>query len=307
MEETSQVLEFLKLVVMTTVSQLAWLLGLLFFFGFILYLLARFTRNTYMKSAGRRLDVIATGWIGTPIHELGHMFFCLIFGHRVDEFRLYKLNNGDGTLGYVNHSYDPANIYHRIGNFFIGVGPIIFGAMVLYALLYFLVPNRQVLLEGIHSHSQFIIAGIRGEYSKAPGAFLDTIRFTTANLFTSASLSDYRFWIFLYLAMCISSHMELSPPDIKGAWKGLISLVLFFLLLNLIILGFEATGMNSEMGSWWHYLKIETYETGINKWVGMFAVLFVFATIISGINFVFSYLTLSIYNLIRGKGFINPL
>lgn len=292
---------------MTTINQLAWLLGILFFFGLILYLLARFTRKTYVKSACPRLDVIATGWIGTPVHELGHMLFCYAFGHRVDKFQQYHHNTRDSTLGFVNHSYDPSNIYHRIGNFFIGVGPIIFGAMVLYALLYFLVPNRQILIEGIQSQSQFIIEGIRGEYSKAPGAFIDTIRFTTTNLFTSSSFRDYRFWIFLYLAMCVSSHMELSPPDIKGAWKGLISLVLFFLVFNLIILGIETTGMNSEMGSWWSYLKIETYETGINKWVGMFAVLFIFATIISGINFLFSYITLSIYNLIRGKGFINPL
>jgi hypothetical protein len=77
-------------------------------------------------------------------------------------------------------------------------------------------------------------------------------------------------------------------------------------VLNLIILGLEALGLSSHFGKWWSYVKIESYATGINKWVGTFGALFVFASIISGINFIVSYLALSIYNMVRGKGLINP-
>ena len=100
--------------------------------------------------------------------------------------------------------------------------------------------------------------------------------------------------------------MQLSPPDIKGAAGGLISLVLLFFFFNLIVLGLEATGVSSHLGSWWSYIKLESYASGINKWVGMFGALFVFATIISGINFVATYMILNIYNLIRRRGLINP-
>jgi hypothetical protein len=100
--------------------------------------------------------------------------------------------------------------------------------------------------------------------------------------------------------------MELSPPDIKGAWRGLLTLVLFFLVFNVIVLAFEETGVSKHFGSWWNIFKLESHATGINKWVGTFGALFVYATIISGFNFIVSYFTLSIYTLARKKGVVNP-
>lgn len=300
-------LEFIKLVLFTTISQLVWLLGLLFVFGLILYIFARFTRNTYVKSVGQKMDVAFTGWIGVPVHELGHAVFCIIFRHRITKVKLYTPNSADGTLGYINHSYNPNSTYQRIGNFFIGVGPIIFGALVLYAALYYLVPNKGVIFSGLEAQSQTLIDGVRGEYAGAVSSVWGTTQKTISNLLNVSNFSDYRFWIFLYLAISVSSHMQLSPPDIKGAKGGLISLVVFFLILNVIILGMEATGISNYFGSWWNYFKIENYAYTINKWVGLFGALFVFASIISGLNFVASYIFFTAYNLIRGKGLINPL
>lgn len=300
------ILDFIKLVVVTTVSQLVWLLGLLFIFGLILYIFARFTRITYVKSAGQKLDIIFTGWIGTPVHELGHAIFCIIFRHKIVEMKLYRPNAEDGTLGYVNHAYNPRSTYQKIGNFFIGVGPIIFGALMLYAAFYYLVPNMDSIFSNIESHSQALVNSVRGQYNGILASLWGTTKATLTNLFNANNFSDYKFWIFLYLAICISSHMQLSPPDIKGAAGGLISLVLLFFFFNLIVLGLEATGVSSHLGSWWSYIKLESYASGINKWVGMFGALFVFATIISGINFVATYIILTIYNLIRRRGLINP-
>jgi hypothetical protein len=64
----------------------------------------------------------------------------LIFGHKIVEVKLFQIG-GDGTLGYVNHSYNPKNIYHKIGNFFIGVAPIIGVALAFYLLNLLLVPE----------------------------------------------------------------------------------------------------------------------------------------------------------------------
>ncbi|MGD9978897.1 MAG: hypothetical protein AB7S54_13305 [Bacteroidales bacterium] len=307
MGDINSVLDFLKIVVITTISQLTWLLGLLFIFGLILYLVARLTRITYVKTAGTKLDVIVTGWIGTPIHELGHAIFCLLFRHRIDEIKLYNPNPTDGTLGYVNHSYNPNSTYQRIGNFFIGIGPIVFGAFVLYALLYYLVPNNSSVFLSIEQQSKVLVKAVRGEWGGVFTSLRDSTLSTLNLLFNRTNFSDYKFWIFLYLSMCISSHMELSPPDIKGAWKGLLSLVIFFLTFNLIILALEATGVSSHFGHWWSYFKLESYAVGINKWIGTFGALFVFATIISGLSFVVTYIILSIYNLIKGRGLVNPV
>jgi hypothetical protein len=299
-------LEFLKQVVFSTFSQLAWLLGLLFIFGFILYILARFTRTTYVKTAGSTLDIFVTGWIGTPIHELGHAVFCLLFRHSIVEMKLYSPNSEDGTLGYVNHSFDPKSTYQKIGNFFIGIGPILFGTFVLYALLYYLVPNTTEVFSSIESQGKTLISGVQGEFSGILKSLWSTTTDTLDTLFKKSNFVSYKFWIFLYLSMCISSHMELSPPDIKGAWRGLLSLVLFFLVINLIIMGLEATGFSAHFGSWWRYVKLESYASVINKWVGTFGALFIFASIISGLNFIATYIFLNIYSVIKGKGMVNP-
>jgi len=306
MSSLNTFLEFLKQVVFTTFSQLIWLLGLLFIFGFILYLLARFTRTTYVKTTGATLDIFVTGWIGTPVHELGHALFSLIFRHKISEIKLYSPNSEDGTLGYVNHSFDPQSTYQKIGNFFIGIGPIIFGTLVLYALLYYLVPNTHDVFSSIKAQGNVLVKSVHGESTGILASLWGTTLSTIETLFKKSNFIDYKFWIFLYFSMCIASHMELSPPDIKGAWRGLLSLVLFFLVINLIILGLEATGVSVHFGNWWHYVKLENYASVINKWVGTFGALFIFATIISGINFIVTYFTLTIYNLVKGKGVFNP-
>ncbi len=306
MGELNSVLEFLKAVAVVTATQLMWILGTLFVFGFILYLLARFTRTTYAKTVGWKLDVVATGWIGTPVHELGHALFCLIFRHKIVEMKLFSPNSTDGTIGYVNHSYDKASIYQRIGNFFIGVGPIIFGAVVLYAALYYLLPNAKEVMAGIDAQSKVMAHANQSSF----GAIFDSLRGTAIatldSLFTWSNFSHLLFWVFLYIAVCISSHMELSPPDIKGALSGLITIVLFFLLVNTIIMLLEVTGVSSHFGHWWSYIKIESYGGVINKYVGMFAALFIFAGIISALNFIFSYVVLNIYSLIKGDRMVNP-
>ena len=306
MGELNSVLEFLKAVAVVTATQLMWILGTLFVFGFILYLLARFTRTTYAKTVGWKLDVVATGWIGTPVHELGHALFCLIFRHKIVEMKLFSPNATDGTIGYVNHSYDKASIYQRIGNFFIGVGPIIFGAVVLYAALYYLLPNAKEVMAGIDAQSKVMAHANQSSF----GAIFDSLRGTAIatldSLFTWSNFSHLLFWVFLYVAVCVSSHMELSPPDIKGALSGLITIVLFFFLVNTIIMLLEVTGVSSHFGHWWSYIKIESYGGVINKYVGMFAALFIFAGIISALNFIFSYVVLNIYSLIKGDGMVNP-
>ncbi len=306
METLNAILQYLAIAGATTLKQLAWLFGLLFIFGFLLYLLARFTRTSYVKTIGSRFDIVFTGWIGTPVHELGHAIFCILFRHKIVEIKLFAPNSEDGTLGYVKHSYDTSSIYQKVGNFFIGIGPILFGTIVLYALLYFLVPNSETIFNYIRTQSQTLAGSTHGEFNGVPVTLWETSKHIFASLFSASNFSDYRFWIFLYASICVASHMELSPPDIKGAWKGLLILVLVFLFINLIIIGTETLGYHQHLGKWWQYIKLESYTSAIDNFVGISGALFVFASIVSGINFLFSYILLTIINLVRKKGFVNP-
>jgi hypothetical protein len=296
-------MEFIRMVLISTFNQLIWFPGWLIGFGLVLFLLARFTRITYRKSAGQNLDTFLTGWIGTPVHELGHAIFCVLFRHKILEINLYSPDSRDGTLGFVNHSYNPASIWQRIGNLFIGVGPIILGSFVLFLLFYFLVPNSKMIIDGLLLQRQDLTTG------GASGSIVSDLRNITylilTGLFQPSNFSDYRFWIFLYLAMSISSHMELSPADLSSAGSGFLSLVIFFLGINLLVYGLKAIGISQYPDSVWfdtnscRSLFFNIQSTGFG--------LFLFASIISGINFLVSYLLLSVYNLFRNRGFINPL
>jgi hypothetical protein len=100
--------------------------------------------------------------------------------------------------------------------------------------------------------------------------------------------------------------MELSPPDIAGAKGGLITIVLALLFFNLFVLLVEAIGWHTFLGQYWQYLKLETYAVYINSFLGVLGALFVYSVIISGLNFVLSFLGLSTFSLIRGRGMFNP-
>jgi hypothetical protein len=306
-ETINKVLDFLGNVVLTTLGHVVWLLGLIFIFGLLLYLLARFTRLTYVKSVGQKLDIVITGWIGTPVHELGHALFCILFGHKIVEIKLYNPDPDDGTLGFVSHSYNPKSTYQKIGNFFIGIGPILFGALVLYAALYYLMPNFQTVFSTVEKHGSGIAMDVQaGSWLGVWTAIKSTTTSILAVIFNVDNLSNWKFWVFLYLSFCVASHMELSPPDISGAKGGLITLILALLFFNLFILLIEAIGWNSFLGEYWKYLKLETYALHINSFLGVLGALFVYSVIISGLNFVVSFLGLSTVNVIRGRGLFNP-
>ena len=68
---------------------------------------------------------------GVAVHELSHAFFCIVFRHKITKLVLFSPEE-DGTLGYVNHTYNSRSYYQRIGNFFIGTGPIWGGIFILF-------------------------------------------------------------------------------------------------------------------------------------------------------------------------------
>ena len=85
--------------------QLACTVGVIAVFGLLIAWCTKlFCRMVGV--AGPKI-LLLTGVVGTPIHELGHALMCLVFGHKIVEMKLFQPNNAEGTLGYVNHSYNP--------------------------------------------------------------------------------------------------------------------------------------------------------------------------------------------------------
>ncbi len=210
-------------ILVSYILQIAFTIGIIFLFG---YLIALCNKKFYANfgNYGRTVCYI-TGAIGTPIHECAHALFCLIFGHKIKEIKLFQINSADGTLGYVNHSYNPKNIYHKIGNFFIGIAPIIVIAAVLYLFAYLLLPDFVTEINGSFKISNFI-KDIGSVFTSLLGAL---------QMFFISALS-WQWWLFVIIGMFLALHMTLSKEDIKGALSGLL-LLLFAILIVDVVLG----------------------------------------------------------------------
>lgn len=186
--------------------------------------------NFYIQSVLGMKGIMLTAWIGTPIHESGHLLMCYLFKHKVSEFKLFSLRPRDGVLGYVNHSWNSKSLYQNIGNFFIGMGPIFSGTAALILGMYMFLPDSFATF----SNYLALDTGQPDSYT------LTTILTLTSQLFESIfsaeNLVSLNFWIYFALAIGISSHIALSKEDLKGAGRGLVTIFTFILLVNVIAL-----------------------------------------------------------------------
>ena len=86
-----------------TIIDLSWFIGIILIIGLFLGFLRNTSMNNYQQKFGRKA-IYLTGIVGVPVHETSHFVVAKIFGHKVNEVKLFKFNTDDGTLGYVKHS-----------------------------------------------------------------------------------------------------------------------------------------------------------------------------------------------------------
>jgi len=215
-----------------TSCQLLFTIGLIAVFGLAVGLMNR----AFYKLAGYkfgRITCIATGFIGVPVHETGHALFCLIFRHKITGIKLYQPNSADGTLGYVNHSYNPKSIYQQIGNFFIAYGPVLFGSAMLLLLMFWLVPDLFGAFKNSSDFSKissldiFSFSTLKYIYDIMWGAFV--------TFYSFSELGDWRWWAFMVPACSIALHMSLSVVDMKSSRAGLGFIVAMLLIVNTVL------------------------------------------------------------------------
>ena len=172
------------------------------------------------------------GWLGTIIHELGHAFFCLIFGHKITALKLFAPDPETGTLGYVEHTYNSSNIYQLVGNFFIGIGPILLGTAFIYLLLYLLLrinPFSYVTNVNLATPYFYSLENLTTIFQ----IFWTSSSRLISEIFSVNNLAIWQLYVFIYLAFAIGSCITLSPADIKGTLKGLSVILILILVFNL--------------------------------------------------------------------------
>jgi len=287
--QTMSVLIFIKDLVVATFSQMASLFGGIVLFGLLINFISQLTFKSLERSFGRK-GVYFVAWLGTPIHELGHAVFCLIFTHKITEIQFFRPDPVTGTLGYVYHQWNRSNPWQVLGNFFIGIGPVILGCVALFATFYFLIPNSS------HAWDSILVKVSEINYSYSIWSYLEVLKasaFTMVRLiFTFTNLTSWRFWVFCYLSICVASNIRLSLLDIKGSLSGLGCLILPFLLINFLGL---LTGLGRE-----RFFPFTASSLGI-----VYSLL-ILALIMTIIGFFLAYFISAVYVKIRRGYILNP-
>ncbi len=228
-------MEYISNVFFITLSQLSLFLLPSIIMTMAMHFIASTTEKRSILLFKEKLFLCLFGWLGVAIHECGHAVFCLIFRHKIIEMKLFSPNKETGTLGYVRHSYNKNNIYHQIGNFFIGIGPILLGGVIISLLSYILLPGNTLLrLQEVCGASN--LAGV-----------IDTFSNFVKEFYSQLTSPDYPIWklcLFLYLSFAIGSNMTLSWADIKSALSGCVIMVVFWFLINL---SFQWTGYTANI------------------------------------------------------------
>ncbi len=199
-------------------------LGTLTLCGLAVRLCATCFSRLLGASSGTVFDVTAI--VGTPVHELGHALMCLVFGHKIEQVKLLSLGAKDGVYGYVNHSYNRKNIWARLGNLFIGVGPIFSGMAVVVLTLWLCFPSAW---NGYLSSASAVAPTAEGILHQVFSIFRLIPEGFSANVWRSI------IGLLIILSVCL--HISLSPQDIKGSLSALPVYLLLALVFAAITFG----------------------------------------------------------------------
>lgn len=208
-----------------------------FVFGFlILYgMLISFFNNCFYGACGDKARPIVklTGYVGIPVHELSHALMCLLFGHSIKKIELFNQKKRAKILGYVEHTYYRDNPYHQLGNFFIGVSPILAGGGVILLFVRLLVPSLFASMTAeISSIAAALSGGLSGDFFSALAAGAGRI---AADIFSVGNFTKPLYWLCLILIFAVAIHMEISYSDIRSGARGLLALAILFLVTDIVL------------------------------------------------------------------------
>ncbi len=271
--------EFIGSVIAATIFQMLIFFGPLLLVGFLISIFEGISNKRLMRTFGPQAGIGILSRIGTTVHETGHALFCIIFRHKIIEFVPFRpqRNPGGGlTLGYVRHS-SRGTLWNRIGNLFIGTGPIIIGSAVIALLIRFLLPGGSGFFGELNSSASGLDL-TPGDYGNL---FLDTARITMINVFWGdgwKTFLQWQFWVFVLIASSISLHMSLSPSDLKGAGYGVLFFTLLLFLVNIVVVALDRESYTATISTYLMFCAGILFVGAIFSIITMVGI-FVFTTI----------------------------
>lgn len=263
-----QILTHLLTSLKLTLTQIFILIGPGLILAYIMNLIAKNVQRSAVGILGSRVYLGTFGWLGTAVHELGHAALCVVFLHKITDMQLFNPDPETGTLGYVSHSYDRKSVYQTAGNFFIGIGPILLGTVVIYFSARFLISETFFL--------PFKTLDINAESFQSMSAvkvllinIYNSFKLLSLNLFTIENLRRWQFYIFVYILFCVGGSITLSPPDVQGSAMGFG--VFFFVLFFVNVVALFFGGLTMKYFAW------------VTQYYSVFYAVMVFAILMNGL------------------------
>lgn len=218
-------MDFLWIKFIDTIIYLVNTVGVFLVFGLIFKLLSSEIQKLEMNLFGILAYVIIYPFV--IIHELSHLFMAIIFTNRIEEVKLLNFSN-DGTLGYVsfskvNSNFKIRNIYQNIGDFYVGLAPIIIGSSL------FLYSSKFINNDLFNS-----IVKLAKKHDTIFDLILSFRNFKNFNF-----LFNFNIILFIIIIFSISSLFLLSTSDWDGCLKGLPYLVITMFIVNIIFNSFN--------------------------------------------------------------------
>ena len=127
------------------------------------------------------------------------------------------------------HSYNRRNLYQQIGNFFIAVGPLLFGPALIVLLAWMLIPE--------------IIPDTAAVFTVLKSGFFVPMGYKIfVQLVQALGQGAWPAWLCTGLSLAVAAHMELSRWDLKGIGPGIVAGLVLLLLLNFVAILFPVPG-----------------------------------------------------------------
>jgi hypothetical protein len=227
-------LQYILDVLVATFHQLMILFGPLILLAFLMHLISGYSARLGARAFGPKTFFYLFMLIGTAVHETSHAIFALLFGHKVTKIELFSGDPTSENPGSVTHEYNSKNLYQNMGNFFIGIGPILFGSLFLFLLSYLLFGfgYRHMVLSNINIESFTELSSL-----KAIGlSIVDNFGTYLHLVFYGDRSSWWKIVILIYLLYAVGSSVSLSPSDINGSASGFAVFLVVLLLFNLVTL-----------------------------------------------------------------------
>lgn len=217
-------------------ANLASILGIFVIFGFTFNVIENKNNQLIQRALGEKI-IIFTGFIGTVVHEVSHMIMALIFNHKIVKVELFrpKKYKEDGILGFVRSTYNPNSIYQQVGNFFIGIAPMIFGTLTIWLLFIIFSNNIYTMFLNYMDIGLYTNYLQSSNYSGFFNLLVHDVFLLLKTIFSFDYIFNVNHLIMLFLIYSISTHMTLSLADLKGSFKGL--LVCFIVVFVITFLG----------------------------------------------------------------------